>query len=101
VLLPEPLGPTSATSAPEGMESLIPSSARTPALKAFTSPSTRTAGTAIDGLASVGVDDGANVFPSDRRGDPFRLAAVDDLKLLNESRIDEEVGEKFVEGEAR
>jgi hypothetical protein len=41
------------------------------------------------------------VFPSDRRGDPFRLAAVDDLKLLNEPRIDEEVGENFVEGEAR
>src|SRR5215207_10061868 len=100
VLLPEPLEPTSATSSPDGMESVIPSSARTPAPKAFTSPSARTAGTAIAGRASVGVDDGANVLPPDGRGDPFRLAAVDDLELLDEPSVDEEVGEDFVEGEA-
>src|SRR5215210_1758239 len=82
------------------MESVTPSSARTPAPKVFTSPSTRTAGTAIDGLASVGVDDGANMFPSDRCGDPFRLAAVDDLELPDEPRVEEEVGEEFVEGQA-
>src|ERR671932_2830881 len=82
------------------MTSLIPSSARTPAPKVFTSPSARTAGTAIDGFASVGVDDGANVFSPDRRCDPFWLAAVDDLELTDEPRVDEEVGEDFVEGEA-
>src|SRR5919107_1621911 len=82
------------------MENLIPSSARTPAPKDFTSPWARTAGTGTDGLASVGVDDGANVFTPDRRGDPFWLAAVDDLELTDEPRVDEEVGEEFVEGEA-
>src|SRR5215210_6914355 len=82
------------------MERLMPSSARTLASKSFTSPSARTAGTAIDGRASVGVDDGANVFPPDRRGDPFRLASVDDLELMDEPRVDEEVGQDFVEGEA-
>src|SRR5215204_4987942 len=82
------------------MESLIPSSARTPAPKVFTSPWARTAGTGTDGLASVGVDDGANVFTPDRRGDSFRLAAVDDLELTDEPRVDEEVREQFVEGEA-
>src|SRR5215212_3353594 len=82
------------------MESLIPSSARTPAPKDFTSPWARTAGTGTDGLASVGVDDGANVFTPDRRGDPFWLAAVDDLELTDEPRVDEEIGEDFVKGEA-
>src|SRR5919202_2275871 len=82
------------------MTSLIPSSARTPAPKAFTSAASRTACTAIDGFASVGVDDGANVFSPDRRCDPFRLAAVDDLELTDEPCVDEEVGEDFVEGEA-
>src|SRR5215210_4531748 len=82
------------------MESVTPSSARTSASKVLTSPSARTAGTATDGLASVGVDDGANVFTPDRRGDPVRLAAVDDLELADEPRVDEEVGEEFVEGEA-
>src|ERR687884_1097529 len=100
VLLPEPLGPTSATSPPDGMESPIPSSARTLPPKSFTSPSARTAGTAIAGRASVGVDEGANVFPPDRRGDSFRLTAVDDLELADEPRVDEEVGEEFVKGEA-
>src|SRR5215212_7795963 len=82
------------------MESPIPSSARTPAPKVFTSPWARTAGTGTDGLASVGVDDGANVFTPDRRGDSFRLAAVDDLELADEPRVDEKIGEEFVEGEA-
>src|SRR5215216_2030198 len=63
-------------------------------------PSARTAGTATSERASVGVDDGANVFTPDRRGDPLRLAAVDDLELTDEPRIDEEVREQFVEGEA-
>src|SRR5215204_1387514 len=63
-------------------------------------PSARTAGTVTSERASVGVDDGANVFTPDRRGDPFRLAAVDDLELTDEPRVDEEVGEEFVEGEA-
>src|SRR5215213_9578867 len=63
-------------------------------------PSARTAGTATSERASVGVDDGANVFTPDRRGDPLRLAAVDDLELTDEPRVDEEVGEEFVEGEA-
>src|SRR5215207_1841036 len=82
------------------MESLILSSARTPALKAFTSPSARTAGTGIDGLVSVGVNDGANVFPPDRRDDPIWIAPVDNLDLTDEPRVDKEVGENFVEGEA-
>src|SRR5215207_6970226 len=63
-------------------------------------PSALTAGTATYERASVGVDDGANVFTPDRRGDPLRLAAVDDLELPDEPRVDEKVWEQFVEGEA-
>src|SRR3990170_2496400 len=94
VLLPDPFAPTIATSVPFTIVQSMSSSARTPA-NDFVTPSSRTAG-----APSIGVDDGSNMLATYRCCYAIRIVSIDDLELLDQSRVEKEIGEDFVERQA-